>query len=316
VTLSPTVTSAGSVGQSLSFSAGATTSGCTSQSPSISWTFGDGGTSTQASTTHAYASAGSFPWTLTGTLDGVSATASGTVVISGPAAQYAYVVGAVTHSPGLENSLFRTDVAAINRGLAIANVTIAFAPLDGSATLQMSATVPAKGTAEWIDLIVSLFGYAADAALSGTVTVSSDQPLVVSSRTYNEGATGTFGAYLPAVTASLGIGPGQTGILPQLRKSAAFRTNVGIVNLGTTTVTAFVKLWRSTGQQAGSTTRVTVSPGRFVQATDVFTTSGAGEQSPSYASVEVETAGGKVWAYASVIDNDTNDPTIVPLVVP
>jgi hypothetical protein len=31
--------------------------------------------------------------------------------------------------------------------------------------------------------------------------------------------------------------------------------------------------------------------------------------------VEVRTAGGKIWAYGSVVDNGTGDPTTIPLFI-
>jgi hypothetical protein len=66
----------------------------------------------------------------------------------------------------------------------------------------------------------------------------------------------------------------------------------------------------------GDETVLNVSAGGFVQATDVFATSGAGNQEIAFATVEVRTPGARVWAYASVIDNATGDPTIVPLTLP
>jgi hypothetical protein len=54
----------------------------------------------------------------------------------------------------------------------------------------------------------------------------------------------------------------------------------------------------------------------MVQENDIFLKSGAGEQTVAYATVDVETPGGSLFAFASVIDNATNDPTLIPLVVP
>lgn len=36
----------------------------------------------------------------------------------------------------------------------------------------------------------------------------------------------------------------------------------------------------------------------------------------AYATVDVLTEGGRAWAYASVIDNTTGDPTTVEMVIP
>ena len=61
---------------------------------------------------------------------------------------------------------------------------------------------------------------------------------------------------------------------------------------------------------------VTVPPGGLVQVVDPFGVAGAGDRDLAFATVEVLTPGGLAWAYASVIDNRTGDPTIVPLEVP
>ena len=40
---------------------------------------------------------------------------------------------------------------------------------------------------------------------------------------------------------------------------------------------------------------------------------GAGDTGIAYATVEMLTSGGEAWAYASVVDNSSNDPTTVPV---
>jgi hypothetical protein len=81
-------------------------------------------------------------------------------------------------------------------------------------------------------------------------------------------------------------------------------------------VSVAIHLFGAGGSRVGGETLLNVSAGGLVQATDVFSTSGAGDQEIAFATVEVRTAGGLAWAYASVIDNATGDPTIVPLAVP
>ncbi len=55
--------------------------------------------------------------------------------------------------------------------------------------------------------------------------------------------------------------------------------------------------------------------GRYLQSDDVFRLSGAGNQDVAYATVEVQTQGCKIWAYASVVDAITGDPTTIPVLV-
>ena len=52
------------------------------------------------------------------------------------------------------------------------------------------------------------------------------------------------------------------------------------------------------------------------EAGDIFTSSGAGAQDVAYATVEVQTAGAAVWAYASLVDEATGDPTTLPVLAP
>jgi hypothetical protein len=212
-------------------------------------------------------------------------------------------------------SLWRADVAAVNRSSTTANLTFTFVPADGGAVTR-TATVPGLGTYEWTDILTSLFGYGTSAQVSGALKVASDVPLVLASRTFNQGSTGTYGAYVPAVTVSDALSSGQTGYLPHLKKSASYRTNIGVTNLGAVPVTVTIRLVGGGGAAVGSERSLTVSVGSLLQETDIFTKSGAGDQEIAYAVLEVKTAGGKAWAFASVIDNATGDPTIVPLFIP
>jgi hypothetical protein len=59
-----------------------------------------------------------------------------------------------------------------------------------------------------------------------------------------------------------------------------------------------------------------VTRGSLNQIVDAFDLAGAGDQDVAFATVEVTTPGAVIWAYASVIDNRTGDPSIVPLDIP
>jgi hypothetical protein len=47
----------------------------------------------------------------------------------------------------------------------------------------------------------------------------------------------------------------------------------------------------------------------------VFDKAGVGATSLGFAIVEILTGGCDVWAYASVVDNGSGDPTTIPVVV-
>jgi PKD repeat protein len=316
ISCSANVPGLGVAGESLAFSLAVTTAGCAGATPTVSWSFGDGGTASGASALHVYLAPGTYSWSATASTGGASCSGSGTVLVAASPVGHTTVLAAVTHAPGAEQALFRTDVAAVNLGSTPATLALTFAPADGASPLVRAATLPALGTAEWQDVLVSLFGYPGSASVYGSLVVASDVPVLVSSRTFNEAPSGSFGAYLPGVKAAQALSPGTTGLLLHLKKSVVYRTNVGVVNLGTESVSVLLQLRGPSGEAVGSARRVIVPGGRLVQETDVFTTSGAGARQIAYAVVEVETPGGRAWAFASVIDGRTNDPTIVPLVLP
>jgi hypothetical protein len=244
--------------------------------------------------------------------EGMDFTTTVTVTAAGPDMTWEAVVPAVSHAPGAFGSLWRTDLAAVNDGATTASVTQTFVPVQG-ASVTRTAEIPPGGTREWADVLTSLFGVDAAASASGVVRVASDRALHVASRTFSEAVDGTFGGYLPAVTASEGLVAGTTGILPQLTRTALFRTNVGVTNLSDTEASVTIRLRGKDSESLGVPVVLPVPPRGLVQVVDVFGAAGAGDRDLAWATIDVTTSGAFVWAYASVIDNRTGDPTIVPL---
>jgi hypothetical protein len=244
--------------------------------------------------------------------EGMDFSTTVTVTAAGPVLTWEAVVPAASHAPGAFGSLWRTDLAAVNAGATTASVTQTFVPVQGESVTRTSE-IPPGGTREWSDVLASLFGVDAAAAASGVVRVASDRALHVSSRTFSEAVDGTFGGYLPAVTAVEGLVAGTTGILPQLTRTALFRTNVGVTNLGDTAASVTIRLRGTNSENLGEPVFRTVPPRGLEQVVDVFGVAGAGDRELAWATVEVTTQGALVWAYASVIDNRTGDPTIVPM---
>lgn len=303
------------VGQAASFSASSTASDCVG-SPSYLWAFGDGQTSTEQAPSHAYASAGVFAWSVQASIGPVTCSRSGTIAVASAPVNASYVIPALAHKPGYFGSQWRSDVAVAYPLLspAPANLTLVFR-CAGCAPLFAAASVPAGATVEWRDILTSLFGQADTAALSGSLAVYSDHPVAITARTYNQTAAGTLGQSYPALTSTDGLTSGQTGVLAGIKRNAAFRTNIGAINLGSARCTVRITLVASSGQPIGSPQGITLDPSIWKQLDDVFIASGAGYQDLAYATIKVQTEGGRTWAYASVIDNSSGDPTTIPVIV-
>ncbi len=87
------------------------------------------------------------------------------------------------------------------------------------------------------------------------------------------------------------------------------------MNLGGSDGQARVTLYAASGEVLGTPLVLSVPGGQWIPVNDVFARAGAGAQDLAYATVEVLTPGARVWAYASVVDNGTGDPTMVPMIV-
>jgi len=220
-----------------------------------------------------------------------------------------YMVAGIAHASGSGGSVWRSTLAVTNRSGGRADLTLVYRY--GSGTSTRSYGLQNGGIVEWADVVSSLFGISA--ASAGSVEVQSTRPVIVTARTYNEGAAGTFGQFLPGVDDSSVISYGREGILPQIKKTSAFRTNIGFVNSGGSSVTVRTKLYSSSGSQLGSTVTTTIPARQWKQENDVFQRAGVSSCDLGYASVEVTTNGATVWAYASVVDNGTGDPTTIPV---
>ena len=77
------VPASGEAPLSVSFNVVVTAAGCAGE-PSYNWTFGDGGTSSEKSPAHTYASPGTYGWSVAVTQGGKTCTGSGSVSASGP----------------------------------------------------------------------------------------------------------------------------------------------------------------------------------------------------------------------------------------
>jgi subtilisin-like proprotein convertase family protein len=240
-------------------------------------------------------------------LSGVCQTCSG----GGPAA-HTYMVAGVAHAPGAAGSNWRSKVALLNRSGSSAQVTLSYVRSSGP-VLTESVTLANNQLVAWDDVAVTLFGVSADS--SGAIKVDSNQPLIVTARTYNASASGTYGQFLPGVEESDALASGQTGVISQLAKNADFRTNIGFVNLGSSSCQVRVTLRSTAGSAVGSQRTVTVPAEGWKQDNDIFQAANAGTHANAYATVEVLTSGCEVWGYGSVVDNRSGDPTTIPIEV-
>jgi hypothetical protein len=215
-------------------------------------------------------------------------------------------IAAAAHARGAHGSVWRTDLCLLNRSGQTTSATVL---LHGGTGGTASMTIDlADGEQVILNDVVALVGMDGSRA----VEITADRPIMVSSRTYNSNDKGTFGLFLDGMSESQAIGAGEVVWLPQLRQNAAFRTNIGLVNSGNTKARVRISFFDAEGNDLVSKKRA-LDPGAWIQLLEPFSRlADRVDIDSGYATVEVVSGKG-VIAYASVIDNATNDGTAIAM---
>jgi uncharacterized repeat protein (TIGR01451 family) len=241
----------------------------------------------------------------------------------------ALIIPAVAHADGI-NSTFESDVRVTNTSPQVMKYNLTFTPSGEEGPKNAKQTQididPGK-TLALDDVLRSWFSVGATTGGAGTLEIrpltqtaattssqaSSGVPNIVTfaaSRTFNTTANGTFGQYIPAIPFANFVGKGGSLLtLQQVAQSAAYRTNLGLVegsgDPATVLITAF-------GDDGGKLTEFTqtLAGGQHLQLNSILAQKGV-TVNDGRVEVKVTSATGKVTAYASVLDNATNDPLLV-----
>jgi hypothetical protein len=244
--------------------------------------------------------------------------------------QNAVVIPVVGHASGANGSKFLSDVRIGNRSNQNIEYLLTFTPssTDGSTSKQSKITVRPEETKALNDIVQTWFGIGAtgESALgvleikplnfTGKIdTHAGELATVASSRTYNLTQNGTFGQYIPGVPVSQFIGkaPGNQPVrlsLQQIAQNEFYRTNFGLVEGAGVAAQVKISIFSATGQKLREVTQF-LAPFQHIQVNRYLESLGINNLSDGRIEVEVITEGGRVTTYASVVDNNTNDPLLV-----
>ncbi|HEY6140478.1 MAG TPA: hypothetical protein VI670_22215 [Thermoanaerobaculia bacterium] len=241
------------------------------------------------------------------------------------------IVPAVGHAAGANNSLFESDLRISNVSAQSMKYLLNFtlSNTDGTASGQSTQIQVEPGaTMALDDILASFFGIGADGGgATGTLeirpltTSSSTTSLgttaktsiqtVASSRTYNTTPTGTFGQFIPAIPYAQFLAKGGGVLsLQQVAQSAAYRTNFGVVEASGAKADVLVHVFDNSGTEVAAPIPISLQPGEHKQLNAFLAANGIALEDGRL-EVEVTSSTGKVTAYASTVDNVTNDPLLV-----
>ena len=209
----------------------------------------------------------------------------------------------VTRVPGAFNSEWRTDLVITNRSETTASqVFVIYEPTGSHVPIQVSFQISPLATVTVVDVVLELFdkqeGY-------GTIWVSPTTGGVTISayaRIYNIGSpAGEFGQMMQGLPIdSLTRTAWLNGVIG-IRDN---RTNIGIANPNDTAATFSLTWYDKNGVQKGTLANQTVQPFEVNLINNVFSQFGAVPDEGM--SIKVS-ANVPIYAYASVIRNDTGD---------
>lgn len=232
-------------------------------------------------------------------------------------------IPAVGHLAGL-NSQWRSDIRIYNASPQTLQYLLNFTPQGSTDVKQTTITTLSGDTTALDDIIHNWFGVGEVGDSSTGVleirpmtTDGSTTPpkgsaftTVASSRTFNATSDGTVGQFIPPVAFSNFIGNGSRLSMQQLAQSQAYRTNFGLLEGSGAPVSLVLSMFNSAGTKLFDLP-VDLAAGEQKLLNGLLAEKGV---TVSDGRMEVKVAGGdgKVTAYASVIDNASLDPQLVP----
>jgi len=305
---SPSVLGTAVIGEQINFTAGVSASNCTEPIEHI-WDFGDDSAeSSSANPSHQYLEAGFHSWQLIATSGTTYCSEVGGIAVS-DGMDFTYLIPASAHAAGAEGTNWVTDVVLHDPGdvTALGGLTFNEKDLDNSSSTAEAVLVGSRYSLRLDDVVEDTFG---EGSTSGAILVSSSEPLIVSSRTYNDAAGGTFGQYVPGLPESEAIEQGDEVRLIQLTRTDDFRTNIGFASLVSEPINVIVDLYRADGSQIRAKA-YSVKPHGYKQVNDIIGKLASGDVEEAYAIVRSNSEGARYFTYASVVDNRSGDPVLI-----
>lgn len=242
--------------------------------------------------------------------------------------QNSLIIPAVAHAEGA-GTRFESDVRLANTSAQVMKYLLTFTPTrtDGTTAGQQATIQVEPGeTAALNDVLKNFYGFAA--AGESVIGVLEIRPLATSStaveagkitfassRTYAVGPGGTYGQFIPAIPFSQFIGKAKDPLKPvalslqQIAQSPAYRTNIGLVEGSGEPASVVLSVFGDRGQLLRELP-MTLKAGEHMQLGSFLAQNGISVEN-GRVEVAVTSSTGKVTAYASVLDNKTNDPMLV-----
>jgi hypothetical protein len=216
-----------------------------------------------------------------------------------------YHVAAVANTPGAHGRWWHSDLVLLNPGTGERSVELVYTPRNGGAATYLPVVVAPDTSLVMPDLL-SAFGVQG----AGSLTASSDGPLLVTSRSWTDTEHGAMGQSIPAQERYQSLAGDDHAYLLLLGRSDERYTNLGCMNLSERPARVRFTVYSTAGDQIGEISTTIPACGTW-QRTDALANLGT---KADLDQVYVMVSGGQGIAlppYASVIDIRSGDPSLV-----
>jgi len=225
-------------------------------------------------------------------------------------------IPALVHADGANGAQYRSDLYLFNPTPEARWVTLSARDWASPQTTKWLYLTLLPGESEVIrDALPEGFGLSGVAQVTFTTDASptTAEGVRVTSRTYTAApGGGTYGHPVPPLNSFQSVAAGETLQILGPVQAPGFRTNLALVDLAAPgpvggTLTIRVEIVDRQGNVADSFTQA-LEPGAGLQINDLFNARGL-DSDLGPVLIRVSPSGGNVAAYATTIDNGTNDPT-------
>jgi Concanavalin A-like lectin/glucanases superfamily/FG-GAP-like repeat len=210
---------------------------------------------------------------------------------------------------GNGGAFYTTDLSISNLGATDATITLKFLghDQDGRSGTETTVSLASGKSVTYADVLKSIF--AVDSGYGAIQLKTTASGVVATSQTSTPGpAGGTFGQSVPVLGSADFVTPETSRSILGIREDGSFRTNLILTNATESQLDVDVALIADSGTSLG-TQRVSLPPLGMTQVSRVVRALGVtADTAGARIVLSTPTTGGLLAAYASVIDNTTNDP--------
>jgi hypothetical protein len=213
-------------------------------------------------------------------------------------------VATSAHRVGKRGAFYTTDLRLFNADAAAPHsVTIRFAPAEDGVPRTIAITLPPLATRVLDDVVHDAFrteGY-------GPLFLNAAPAIVAATRTATTAPRGgSFGLAAPADSAASAVGAGTTVVLVPAFRATGFRVNVGVTEVTGQPASVEILLRDPSGALRALIPRIVPAAG-LVQVSDLYGTTNLAPDPADRIEVRVTGGAGRIAAWATPIDDSTND---------